>query len=241
MNYNIHLENFDGPLDLLLHLVKETKLDIYEINMTQIIESYLEYIRNLQTLNIDIGSEFLLMAASLLHLKSKMLIGSTAIEESSEDDFQIESEEDLKTRILEYEKYKNITKELKELEEKRGLVYTKIPENLKEYMTTPELFNETGLTAEDLVKAFLQIQERLHYKEPVETRITKKEISVKDRVYYIRDILKTKKYCNFEELFEIVTTEYVIATFLAILEMCKAKEVRLLQKENFDSLVVEGI
>lgn len=241
MDYNIHLENFEGPLDLLLHLVKETKLDIYEINMTSIIENYLQYIRNLQTLNIDIGSEFLLMAASLLHLKSKMLIGSTTIEENNEDDFQIESEEELKEKILEYEKYKKITKELKELEEKRGMVYTKIPENLKEYMTTPELFNETGLTADDLVKAFLQIQERLHYKEPVETRITKKEISVKDRVYYIRDILKRKKYCNFEELFESVTKEYVIATFLAVLEMCKAKEVRLLQKENFDSLVVEGV
>src|SRR5699024_2410872 len=109
MNYEIHLENFDGPLDLLLHLVKETKLDIYEINMSSIIESYLKYISDLQTLNIDVGSEFLLMASSLLHLKSKMLIGKTTETENSEDEYAIESEEDLKERIIEYEKYKNIT------------------------------------------------------------------------------------------------------------------------------------
>ena len=74
MNYEIHLENFDGPMDLLLHFVKETKLDIYEIQMSSIIENYLNYINSLKNLNIDIGSDFLLMASSLLHLKSKMLI-----------------------------------------------------------------------------------------------------------------------------------------------------------------------
>ena len=83
------------------------------------------------------------MASSLLHLKSKMLIGKTTETENSEDEYAIESEEDLKERIIEYEKYKNITQELKALEEKRKEVYTKLPENLKEYMTVPELFNET--------------------------------------------------------------------------------------------------
>ena len=99
MNYEIHLENFDGPMDLLLHFVKETKLDIYEIQMSSIIENYLDYINSLKHLNIDIGSDFLLMASSLLHLKSKMLIGKTQVEEESEDEFNITSEEDLKRKI----------------------------------------------------------------------------------------------------------------------------------------------
>ncbi len=117
MNYEIHLENFEGPMDLLLHLVKETKLDIYEIQMSEIIESYLSYIKSLQELNIDIGSEFLVMASSLLHLKSKKLLGKEMEESIEEDEYSIASEEDLKNKILEYEKYKNITKELQELEE----------------------------------------------------------------------------------------------------------------------------
>ena len=123
MEYTIHLENFDGPMDLLLHLVHQTKLDVYELNMSEIIESYLTYIKTLQHLNIELGGEFLLMASSLVHLKSKKLIGHTTSEESNEDEFDISSEEDLKNKITEYEKYKKISKELRGLEEKRNQVF----------------------------------------------------------------------------------------------------------------------
>jgi len=240
MDYNIHLENFDGPMDLLLHLVKMTKLDIYEINMSTIIENYLTYIKTLQHLNIDVGSEFLLMASSLVHLKSKMLIGKTVEEENVEDEFSIESEEDLKNKLIEYEKYKEVTKELQKLALKRSEIYTKIPENIKDYMEEVELVND-GVSVEDLVNALKNIEERLHYKEPVETKITRKEISVADRVTRIRDYLQIKKHCFFEELFDVPSKDYVIATFLAILEMSKFREIRLFQKQNFESIEVEMI
>ena len=96
MNYKVSINDFEGPLDLLLHLVKEMKMDIYEINTGVIIEEYLKYIHGLQELNIDIASEFLVMASELVHLKSKMLIGKSLEEEKEESEFQIESEEDLK-------------------------------------------------------------------------------------------------------------------------------------------------
>ena len=240
MNYEIHLENFEGPMDLLLHLVKETKLDIYEIQMSEIIESYLSYIKSLQELNIDIGSEFLVMASSLLHLKSKKLLGKEMEESIEEDGYSIASEEDLKNKILEYEKYKNITKELQELEMKRKEVFTKIPENLKNYQEKQELIND-GLTVDDLLKALLKVEERLRYKEPLETKITKKEISVKDQMVSIREILLKKTRCRFEELFEAVNKEYIIATFLAILEMSKQKEILLKQDGLFESILVERI
>lgn len=239
MNLELHLENFDGPLDLLLHLVKETKLDIYEINMSEIIEKYLHYIDTLQELNIDVGSEFLVMAASLIHLKSKMLLGKEK-EDNEESEFNIESEEDLKNKILEYEKYKNITRELQELELKRKEVFTKIPENLKEYQENKELIND-GLTVDDLLKALLKIESRLKYQQPLETKITKKEISVKNQIEKIRNVLKDKKKCLFEELFTYDSKDYIIATFLAILEMSKQKEIKLEQKVAFDSIVVEMI
>ena len=240
MNYEIHLENFEGPMDLLLHLVKETKLDIYEIQMSQIIESYLSYIKSLQELNIDIGSEFLVMASSLLHLKSKKLLGKETEEVAEDDEYNITSEEDLKNKILEYEKYKNITKELQELEMKRKEVFTKIPENLKNYQEKQELIND-GLTVDDLLKALLKVEERLRYKEPLETKITKKEINVKDRIVSIREILIKKTKCHFEDLFEAANKEYIIATFLAILEMSKQKEILLKQDGLFESILVERI
>lgn len=240
MNLELHLENFDGPLDLLLHLVKETKVDIYEINMSEIIETYLNYIESLQELNIDVGSEFLVMAASLIHLKSKMLIGKTEEEQETDDEYNITSEEDLKNRIIEYEKYKNITKELQELEARRKEIFTKIPENLKEYKEKKELIND-GLTIDDLLKALLKIEERLRYKEPLETRITKKEISVKEQILSIRSILKERKKCCFEDLFSKATKDYIIATFLAILEMTKQKEIILEQKSSFEPIMVEMI
>ena len=240
MNLELHLENFDGPLDLLLHLVKETKVDIYEINMSEIIETYLNYIESLQELNIDVGSEFLVMAASLIHLKSKMLIGKTEEEQETDDEYNITSEEDLKNRIIEYEKYKNITKEFQELEARRKEIFTKIPENLKEYKEKKELIND-GLTIDDLLKALLKIEERLRYKEPLETRITKKEISVKEQILSIRRILKERKKCCFEDLFSKATKDYIIATFLAILEMTKQKEIILEQKSSFEPIMVEMI
>ena len=240
MDLKIHIENFDGPMDLLLHLVKSTKLDIYEIQMSEIIESYLTYISTLQQLNIDVGSEFLLMASTLIHLKSKKLIGKTEEEDASEDEFNIQSEEDLKAKILEYEKYKNITEDFHSLEEKRKDIYTKVPSNLKQFERKNELVRD-GVTIDDLVTAFLNIQARLHYKEPVETKITKKEISIEDRVRKIRDYLKIKKRVFFEELFDVPTKEYIIATFLAILEMSKAKEIRLFQERNFKQIEVESV
>ena len=239
MQYNIHLDNFDGPMDLLLHLVKETKLDIYEIEMTKIIESYLNTIRNLQDLNIDVGSDFLLMASSLLHLKSKMLIGKTTENDEVQDEYDITSEEDLKNRIIEYERIKNVTEDLRGLEEKRKEIYTKLPESLKDYVSEEELFNETGLSSTDLFNALASVLQRLHYKEPVETKITNKEVSVKERGDYIRNILRKQKRVNFASLFEYKTKKYIIATFLAILEMCKNHELILEQKSLNDDIYVE--
>ena len=111
MNYNFCINDFEGPLDLLLHLVKESKMDIYEINISTIIEQYLEFIHSLKEKNIDVASEYLVMASELVHLKSKLLINKEETEDSDEE-FSINSEEDLKEKIIEYEKYKQISKSL---------------------------------------------------------------------------------------------------------------------------------
>ncbi len=239
MDYLIDINNFHGPLDLLLHLVRSTEMDIYEIDTSVIIEKYLNYIEKMQEINIDIASEFLVMAATLVHLKSKMLIGATEETTEEEQEFEINSEEDLKNRILEYEKYKNMTEVFKELEEKRNDFYTKEPMPLKEF-TDKTITNDGSVTLEDLINAFLSYQERINYLKPVHTKITKKEINVEDRIISIKEKLHQKKKMDFLELFDTVTKEYVVVTFLAILQMNKNNEINIYQEKNFENILIES-
>lgn len=238
MTYNFYVSDFEGPLDLLLHLVKESKMDIYEINIRTIIDQYLDFIHSLEEKNIDIASEYLVMASELIHLKSKLLVNRKDEEPSSEDEFSITSEDDLRNKLLEYEKYKKITKDFQELEEKRGEVYTKLPESLKEYI------DEKGITKgefdiEDLFNAYKLFIERQRLAKPLNTKITKKELSVEDKIKDIRNVLSTRKKINFIELFTEITKESIIVTFLSILEMSKNNEILLTQEDNFSPIMIE--
>ena len=238
MTYNFCTTDFEGQLDLLLHLVKESKMDIYEINISEIINQYLDFIHSLEENNIDIASEYLVMASELIHLKSKLLINRKDEEENTEDEFSFSSEEDLRNKLLEYEKYKQLTQSFHDLEEKRGEVYTKLPESLKEYI------EETGIQKgefdiEDLFNAYKLFIERQKLSKPLNTKITKKELSVDDKIKDIRNILNTRKRVNFIELFTEVTKENIVVTFLSILEMTKSNEILLTQEDNFSPIMIE--
>ncbi len=237
MEFMLNLENFEGPMDLLLHLVKETKLDIYEINIKDIIDKYLLYIKTMKEFNIDLSSSFLVMACTLIHLKSKKLIGKTK-EEETEEDLLFTSEEDLKEKLIMYEQYKNMSEEFKILEEKRSNVYTKLPENLNNYTDNYCLVNDDGLSKIDLFKAMQMVLERLEYKEPKQTKITKKEISVASRKIWIRKILENKDKCDFLELFEVPNKDCIIATFLAVLDMSREHLIKITQEKNFANILI---
>lgn len=239
MDYTVDINDFHGPLDLLLHLVKNKEQDIYEISTSTIIEEYLAYINQMQDLNIDIASEFLVMAATLIHLKSRMLLGDSSEAEEEENEFQIQTEEDLKNRILEYEKYKNMTEVFKELEEKRNEFYTKSPTSLKDF-TNQKISNDGSITLDDLIKAFLDYQERINYQKPIQTKIARKELHVEDQIVSIKNKLKVQGKMNFIDLFEEVNKEYLIVTFLAILQMSKNDELTIYQEKNFENIVVES-
>ena len=234
---NIMINDFEGPLDLLLHLVKTSKMDIYEVNMSYIIEEYLKYINAMQDLNIDVASEYLVMAAELIHLKSKMLINLEDDDSSLDDEYSISSEEELKEKLINYEKYKNSTDEFRKLEENRKEYLTRAPENIMEY--APDNSYSMELSLDDLITAFLEYKKRLENEKPIETKITKKELSVKERNNYIRNILKTRKKVEFTELFESFNKEYVVVTFLSILNMSKNNEIMLSQKDNFSPILIE--
>jgi len=160
---NLQIQDFEGPFDLLLHLVRQSKMDIYTINISSIIEQYLDFINSIDKFDIDASSEYLVLSSELIHLKSKMLINKTGEEEVVEEEFSITSEEDLRNKLIEYEKYKNMTDTFKVMEENRQDYFTKLPENLKNYVDDEKVIN-SDVSVDDLVNAFLEMQKELTLK-----------------------------------------------------------------------------
>lgn len=234
---NITINDFSGPLDLLLHLVKTAKMDIYEIDTKYIIDAYLEFIKGIPKSDLDDASEYLVMASELIHLKSKVLLNLDTEEDTEE--YTINSEEDLKNKLIEYERYKSVTNTLQELEEKRGEVYTKFPENLNEFIGDNKL--EGNMDPDILKQVMLELRKRINYQKPMNTKITKKEISIEDRKQFIRDILKTKKKVEFMDIVQDYSKDYVVATFLSILDLCKLQEINLTQESNFGKIFIERV
>lgn len=230
--YDVSLDNFQGPMDLLLHLIKKKKMDIMNIKLEIVIDEYLTYIDRCENLNLSIASSYLVMASELIEIKSRMLLPH---EEETE-------EEDLKTnlvnRLIEYEKYKNAVSLFKELEDKRHEFKTKVPSNILEYKET--IIN-SNLTSNDLIKAYQDLLKRIDDDKPINTKVTKKELSVDDQIVKIRDKFKINKRIKFIDLFDQVSKEYLIVSFLAILEMSSKKEIRIVQDNNFDDIVCEVV
>lgn len=237
---NLQLQDFEGPFDLLLHLVRVSKMDIYTINISDIIDQYLAFIGTIDKYDIDTSSEYLVLSSELIHLKSKMLINKCDDEEKEDDEYSIKNEEDLRTKLIEYERYKNMTETFRILEENRQDYYTKIPENLKNYVDDDKIVN-SDVSVDELLKAFLEMQKRINFQKPITTKVTRKEYSVKDRIKEIRNILKSKKRIEFSELFETVTKENIVVTFLSLLDMSKKEEIILKQDKIFSTIIIESV
>lgn len=230
MKYEIKINEFEGPLDLLLHLIKKSDIDIFAIEIEKITKQYLDYIEAMEELNLNIASEYLVMATELIEMKSSILLPKPEVEE---DTYEEDLKENLTRRLLEYQKYKEITKELKELEEMRKEIYTKVGENLKDYQ---EEEVKLDLDLNLLMDAFSKFLSRKEEEKPLHTTITKKEYSVKQRSREIRSILKRNKKTCFSSLFDDFRKDYVVVTFLSILSMCKKQEVEIKQEENFNEI-----
>lgn len=231
---NVEINDFSGPLDLLLHLIKSNKMDIYDINIELITREYIDYINNNKDLTIDACSEYLVMASELIEMKSKMLLPKK--KEKEEDDYEEDPRELLIERLLAYKRYKEVTSEFKDLELTRKMVFTREPDNLNRYVKEDENSEELGVA--DLIDAFNNLLKRKELDRPIATKITKKELSVTEKVNKIKNILRNKKKINFEDIFEVSTKEEVIISFLSVLEMVKKDEILLTQEGNFKNIVI---
>ena len=231
MEANFVINDFEGPLDLLLHLIKTSKMDIYDIKIEEITAQYLDFINRMNELNLDVASEYLVMASELTLIKSKMLLPRQDEEEEEED-----PRENLVNRLVEYQKYKDMIDEFKSLERDRKDIFTKDPMNLYEY--SDPIKNDGDITLDNLVDALNKFLQRKEDEKPLETKIARKEILVTDRTNEIRSLLKKKKKVSFFDLFEVRTKEYVVVTFLSILEMAKKGEITIVQENNFNNITV---
>ena len=229
------INDFEGPLDLLLHLIKESKMDIMNIEIEKIVNQYMDFLDKQEKMNLEVSSEYLVLASELIEIKSKLLLPNNKVENEDEE---IDPREELVNRLLEYQAYKDITKVLQSKELMRKDIYTKTPENINNYIDENHEIC-ADITLDDLVNALERYYKRKADNRPLNTKVTVNEISVSSRRYDIKRILKDKKKISFFELFPIATKEYIVATFLAILEMAKNKELIIKQEKNFDDIFCE--
>lgn len=240
------LQVFEGPLDLLLHLIEKNKVDIYDIPIVTITEQYLDYVNDMQENDMDVMSEFLVMAGTLLQIKSKMLLPKEEKEEEEEEDPRAE----LVRRLLEYKMYKYAALELKdmELDASRNL-YKKptIPDEVKEYkedVDPAQLVD--GMTLSMLNDIFKSIMRKQVDKiDPIRSKfgtIEKEEINIEDRMIQIREDVRGLKGINFRTLLEAQPTRMnIIITFMSILELMKVGAITIRQDEIFGEIVIDSL
>ena len=207
------------------------------IEIELITKQYMEFLDSQEKMNLEISSEYLVLASELLEIKSRLLLPNNKVLENGEE-VNEDPREELVNRLLEYQTYKNITSLLQEKEMLRKDIYTKSPENIKNYIDERTEIH-ADVTLDDLLAAFQRYYQRKIDNKPLNTKVTVNEISVSSRRHDIKNILKTKKRVSFFELFPVVSKEYVVATFLAILEMCKNNEINIVQNDTFDDIVCE--
>ena len=239
----VKLEVFEGPLDLLLHLIDKNKIDIYDIPIVEITEQYMEYIRQLETEDMNIMSEFLLMAATLLDIKCKMLLPKEENEEGETED----PREELVQKLLEYKMYKYMSFELKDREMDAGKNYYKqptIPKEVAAYQPPidyDELLADLNLSRlQDIFQEVLKRQE--DRKDPIRSqfgKIEKDEINVDEKMIYIQDYIRSHRRFSFRQLLEKSHNKMeIVITFLTILEMMKMGQITIEQEQLFDDITI---
>ena len=242
----VKLEVFEGPLDLLLHLIDKNKVDIYDIPIVEITNQYMEYIREMQKKDMNIMSEFLLMAATLLDIKCRMLLPVEVNEEGEEED----PRQELVEQLLQYKMYKYMSYELRDrqLDGERLLFKDEtLPDEVKEYQEPVNLDALLdGLTLARLNEVFQEIMRRQNYKiDQVRSKfgkIEKEEITVEEKMEYLDTYITTHRKFNFSELLKNQRSKIqTVVTFLAILEMMKMGKISVVQENTFDDIMITSM
>lgn len=242
MKYSVKIDAFEGPLDLLLHLIGTYEIDIYDIPVAVITEQYMNYIHTMQELKLDVASEYLVMAATLLAIKSKMLLPKQEVLDADDQldlDEDDDPREDLVRRLVEYRKFKQAAHDLKEKETARSMIFTREPMDLTSYENEEEAQNPVAnVTIYDMLAAMQKIFVKKMEKAPRKTTIERQEIPIEMRMQQIIQDIRTSGRKKFSELFTSSSREHLVVTFLAVLELMKTKEVECEQEDNFSEIFI---
>ncbi len=236
----LNLPNFDGPLDLLLHLIKSQKIDIYDIPVAQITGQYLGYLKQMQNLNLNIAGEYFVMASSLLRIKSSMLLPKNEFVDDEELPEDYDPRQELVDQLVQYELFQKISRFLQEQDEQTTKVLTKEPDVAPKNLTKPL---PTGLISrDDLTNTFAAIMERFKLRQPQMAKIDLTETSITEQVDHISALLLVRSELSFFALIKDQTSiDYVINVFLAVLELIKKGQILVSQSEKFDDLILKKV
>lgn len=246
MELEFKLQVFEGPLDLLLHLIEKNKVDIYDIPIVEITRQYLEYVNNLSKEDLNLASEFLVMAATLIDIKSKMLLPKE-IDENGEE---IDPRAELVEKLIEYKMYKYAAMELRDMQIYAGKSLYKeptVPEEVLKYQ--PPIDLDRLLSDVDLARLndiFQMVLKRQMDKiDPVRSKFGKiemEEVSLPEKIDYVAAAVRRKKRCSFKQLLEQQNSKMeVIVSFLAVLELIKIGQIEVHQEKTFDDIYIDSI
>ena len=245
MELEVKLQAFEGPLDLLLHLIEKNKVDIYDIPIVEITEQYLDYVSKMPKDDLDLASEFLVMAATLIDIKSRMLLPKE-IDENGEE---IDPRAELVEKLIEYKMYKYAAVELRDMQVYAGKSMYKQPTVPEEVSKYEPPFNLDSLLADvdvnKLNDIFQMVLKRQVDKiDPVRSKFGKiemEEVSLPDKITYVSTTVKKRKKCKFKQLLEEAHSKVeVIVSFLAILELIKVGEIEVRQDETFGEIYIDS-
>lgn len=232
--YPVRLEHFEGPLDLLLHLITQHEVDIYDIPIAQVAQQYLDYIDVMQELDLDVAGEFLVMAATLIHIKSKMLVPVDPTEAAG-DENQEDPRDALVQRLLEFQRYKEAAGVLHQKGQVRAATWTRPDSVLPAFDDAGEEMLEAGLF--DLISAFKELLDRR--KALLSHEVESQGKTVEQRMDELLAMLRAGESLEFLELFATLETKAdMILTFLALLELIRMKLVKVYQRGNFGAIRV---
>ncbi|MBQ3665440.1 MAG: segregation/condensation protein A [Lachnospiraceae bacterium] len=247
MDLEFKLQVFEGPLDLLLHLIDKNKINIYDIPIVTITDQYMEYVRQMDKQDLNIVSEFLVMAATLLDIKAKMLLPK---EKNNEEEENPDPRAELVAKLLEYKKYKYMSYELKDRQiDACKSMYKKptIPDEVKKYETPVDLDRLLdGITLKKLNEVFKEVMRRQSDKiDPIRStfgKIEKEEVSIEEKMDYVMDYMTKNKRCSFKNLLRSQCSKIqIIVTFLAVLELMKTGKVNIVQEHIFDEIIIDAV
>ena len=239
MEYQVTVDQFTGPLDLLLHLIKEHDMDLLDLDVAAVCDQYLAYIQTMDPSLLEAVSEYLVMAAWLIEMKSKLLLPKPEIDE--EDHYEAERKRMIE-RLIEKNRINGILEAFEASYDKRQTMHSKIPSALEEYLPSGEETIPEGMEVYDLIKAMQRVMQRRALLQPLESKIARVEISIDERTEQIRSyFLRHKdKTVDFEDLFDEGDRYFAIVTFLSVLVLVKNSELLITQSGNFEKIYLKG-